>query len=176
VSSISRCGRSPGRRRLRDPHSSRASAIQEEEARNRQPADCPRKPGKVITNSPPPETVRHCRDEHASDAPPGLSKSQANRILRAGRQSELPSRCDHVSELLRGEPSALRFSGACGTALTDIRGARLDARRSPSHHSGVAELPAGTVTLLFTDVEGSTRDTRCSSSSARSASVFRRSA
>jgi predicted ATPase/class 3 adenylate cyclase len=41
---------------------------------------------------------------------------------------------------------------------TDIRGgAGLDAPGSPSHHSGVAELPAGTVTLLFTDVEGSTR-------------------
>jgi predicted ATPase/class 3 adenylate cyclase len=63
------------------------------------------------------------------------------------------SRVHHVA--LRA--SGLRFSGACGSAPPDIRGARLDAPRSLSHHPGVAELPAGTVTLLFTDVEGSTR-------------------
>src|ERR671934_256410 len=40
------------------------------------------------------------------------------------------------------------------------RGARrlgLDLPRSASHHPVVAELPAGTVTFLFTDVESSTR-------------------
>ena len=35
--------------------------------------------------------------------------------------------------------------------------ARLDLRSKSAHHPGVAELPSGTVTFLFTDVEGSTR-------------------
>src|SRR6185436_7373450 len=35
--------------------------------------------------------------------------------------------------------------------------APLDLRLESAHHPGVAELPTGTVTFLFTDVEGSTR-------------------
>src|SRR5206468_3002021 len=34
--------------------------------------------------------------------------------------------------------------------------APLDLRLESAHHHGVAELPTGTVTFLFTDVEGST--------------------
>ena len=40
-----------------------------------------------------------------------------------------------------------------GTPPPDV----LDARRAESHTCGMPELPTGTVTFLFTDVEGSTR-------------------
>jgi predicted ATPase/class 3 adenylate cyclase len=57
--------------------------------------------------------------------------------------------------MLRGSVDG---SATCvGRRLPALEAPPLDAPGSPSHHAGVAELPTGTVTLLFTDVEGSTR-------------------
>src|SRR4051794_31930096 len=53
--------------------------------------------------------------------------------------------------------SGQRTSRSTSGSWMPICTARLDLRRRSSHDPSVRELPSGTVTFLFTDIEGSTR-------------------
>src|SRR5436190_22115778 len=94
-------------------------------------------------------TARDC-GRVAPDVRRGHCLARRRRGRGDGRQEGHHRHADHRADLHRRDRD--RADAALGAAP-----APLDLRPRPSHHVGVADLPTGTVTFLFTDVEGSTR-------------------
>ena len=68
--------------------------------------------------------------------------------------AQLPERLRKLAGLNAIEISATRFDHDMGSVVEAVRGGRSGRRVAPG---GARDLPVGTVTFLFTDVEGSTR-------------------
>src|SRR5215203_1559358 len=86
-----------------------------------------------------------------------MIRSITRRTLRQrGRRGRLDNRRDSISKSSPrlGDPPALRGSPRSPRTFS-LPGSRRRARVEPM--SGGGELPAGTVTFMFTDIEGSTR-------------------
>ncbi|MDX6487846.1 MAG: hypothetical protein QOK13_461, partial [Gaiellaceae bacterium] len=72
------------------------------------------------------------------------------------RESNTRTRFREASCLFRQAPALEWVSGVLDAVRASGCATPLDATTLPAHHSPVRYLPAGTITFLFTDVEGST--------------------